>query len=370
MTGTNDQTSHDEQGAEAAAEVQAAEAAEAQAAPAVDPAARDAAIAEFWGWWASGGAESLDRQFRGEDAGIDVRAEVGGRIAAIDPGLMWAAGPGETATHRLTVTAGGTPPLLAAARRWLHAAPEPDGTWEFLDVVLPDPDPVLRWPGGGTAPRDIDAREALVEIGAGTTVCDVRLFHPAFAELPEAEVAQVGFTLLQKTLGEEGRAVWLRGVAFSAEPPADAVPLPELPDHVAAVAESAPAWYGIEGGEPGAPVHVTARCPLTPLVNPLWNTHVAVQLLYSGVDAEGMPTEESLAALDELGRALADSLGDDGVFVAAETADGVRLLHFYVDGETDAEARLRSCAARWSEGEHDVLAAADPGWLRVGHLRV
>lgn len=348
MTGTNDQPAPDL----------------APEAPTVDPAARDAAIAGFWEWW-SGAADALDRRFRGEDSDLDVRAEIGDRIAAIDPGLIWAAGPGETSRHRLTVTAGGVPPLLATARRWLAAAPDPDATWGFLDVVLPDPDPVLHWNG-----REIDSRDAVAAVEAGTTVCDVRLHHPVFTELEEAEVAQIGFTLLQKTLGEEGRAVWVRGVAFAAEPPEGAAPLPELPEQVVAVAEAAPAWYGIEAGEPDAPVHVTARCPLTPLVNPLWDTHVAVQLLYSGIADDGMPTEQSIAALDMLGRDLAESLGEDGVFVAAETADGVRLLHFFVNSETDAADRLRTGAATWTEGEHDVVVAYDPGWLRVGHLRV
>lgn len=332
---------------------------------AIDPAARDAAIAEFWDWWDTTGGPRLTELFDGGNVAIDVRAEVGDRIAAIDPGLVWAFGAGQSARHRMTVTAAGVPPLMAPARRWLSAAPDDGETWEFLDVTIPDPDMTMTWRG-----RDIDVRDVSVEVIPGTTVCDVRLHHPLFTELEEREVAELGFTLLQHTLGEEVRALWVRGVVFSAEVPEGAVTLPELPAAVGAIAEAAPAWYGIEAGEPGAPVHVTARCPLSPLVNPLWNTHVAVQLLYAGLDDEGLPTERSLANLDHIGRRLAEALEDDGVFVASETADGVRLLHFYVDGETSAAGMLRAGAASWQEGESEVIVADDPGWLRVGHLRV
>ena len=54
---------------------------------------------------------------------------------------------------------------------------------------------------------------------------------------------------------------------------------------------------------------------------------------------------------------------------AAETADGMRLLHFYVDPETDATERLAALTDTWAEGDHEIVAAEDPAWERVGHLR-
>lgn len=344
-----------------------------------DPAARDAAIAGFWSWWNDGGGAALDAMFTGVGDPIDVHRAVGDRIAAVDPRLAWGFGPGgEGSRHLLTITAGGDPLVRATARRMVLAGPDDDATWALTDFRRPDPTAAITWDG-----RTIDPAEASVEAMAGTTVVGVRLHHPVFAELLDAvsgpedpaaataerEVTQIGFMLLQLVLGEEGFGLWVGDVVLARERPEGAVALAELPGIIARVAEACPVWYGMEAVNKDLPVHVTARAPLSPLVDPLLTRHVVVQLLYSEVDAEGLPGPGSARALDEIGRAMAEAPGDEGVFVAAETSDGLRLLHFYVDPEGPGEGRIRELAAGWDQGEHAVDAADDPGWLRVAHLR-
>ena len=347
----------------------------------VSPADRDAAIRSFWTWWNSEGAEALDQLFVGGGE-LDVQAEVGPRVAAVDPRLTWGFGPGgDYSRHLFTVTAGGDPELRPTARRFLLGAPEDGETWSFSDLRRADPSASITWAGQTLEPSD-----ASVEIMRGSTTVGVRLHHPYFAEilaevedLPEDDqdrveaaeraVTEIGFMLLQMALGEEAFGLWISQVVFAKDLPEEAVPLSELPEVVADVADTCPTWYGMEGVNSDRPVHVTARGPLSPLVDPILTRHIVVQLLFTDVDDEGLPGKESTESLDRIGRAMAESQQEDGVFVGAETSDGVRLLHFYVDPESDAEQRLLDLTSTWTEGEVATDSEDDPAWLRVSHLR-
>ncbi|MBV7294328.1 DUF695 domain-containing protein [Corynebacterium sp. TAE3-ERU12] len=338
------------------------------------------AIAALWDWWNQSGAQRLDAMFTGTGDPVDVQQAVGKRVADIDPRLAWGFGPGNDSRHLFTITAGGDPELRPVARRVIQAAPADDEVWAITDMRQPDPSASITWAG-----HTIDPAEAVVETMVGTTIVGVRLYHPVFGELLDAvepgdeseateqaerDVTQIGFMLLQLTLGEEALGLWLGQIIFSREVPEESIPLAELPGVVAQVADTCPAWYGLEGESDGSPVHVTARGPLSPLVDPLLDEHIAVQLLYSHVDEQGLPTQESITALDELGQDMADCLGDKGAFVAAETCDGVRLLHFYVRSDAGLVEEIRAKADTWQQGEHEVHAAHDPAWLNIGHLRV
>lgn len=344
-------------------------------------AVRDEAIAAFWDWWVAEGADRLDAAFTGgadfggggfgEAGPVDIQAEVGPRIAAIDERLVWGFGAGEPfSRHLLTVTAAGDPQVRHIARRWLDAAPDDGPVWSFTDLRTAEPVSTVTWAG-----HEIDPSEARVAVEAGRGVVDVRLFHPVFANLAaageegERDVAHVGFMLLQLALGEEDFGLWLRSFAFAAEEPEGAMPLADLPGFIDRLAGACPRWLTLQGLADGKPVMVGTRAPLSPLIGPLFTRHVVVQLLFADVLDDGQAGESSAKALADFGDDAMATLADDGMVVAAETADGMRLLHFYVDPETDATERLANLVDTWTEGDREIVAAEDPAWERVGHLR-
>ena len=240
----------------------------------------------------------------------------------------------------------------------------------FTDLRTAEPISTVTWAG-----HEIDPAEARVAVAAGQGVADVRLFHPVFANFVaagvegERDVAHVGFMLLQLALGEEDFGLWLRSFAFAAEEPEGAMPLAELPGFIDRLAGACPRWLTLQGQADGKPVMVGTRAPLSPLVGPLFTRHVVAQLLFADVLDDGQAGEASAKALADFHEDAMATLADDGLLVATETADGMRLLHFYVDPETDATERLASLTDTWTEGDHEIVAAEDPAWERVGHLR-
>lgn len=343
--------------------------------------ARDGAITAFWDWWSAEGADRLDAAFTGgagfggggfgEAGPVDIQAEVGPRIAAIDERLVWGFGSGEPfSRHLLTVTAAGDPEVRHIARRWLDAAPDDGPVWSFTDLRTAEPVSTVTWAG-----HEIDPAQARVAVEAGRGVADVRLYHPAFAGLAaagedgERDVAQVGFMLLQLALGEEDFGLWLRSFAFTAEEPEGAMPLSDLPAFFDGLAAACPRWLTLQGLADGKPVLVGTRAPLSPLLGPLFTRHIVIQLLFADVLDDGQAGEASAKALGEFADEAMATIGDDGMFVATETADGMRLHHFYVDPETEATDRLAALTDTWAEGDHEIVAAEDPAWQRVGHLR-
>ena len=339
-------------------------------------AARDAAIAAFWDWWTVTGAEKLNAAFTGGadfggGADFDIQAEVGSRVSAIDERLVWGFGAGEPySRHLLTVTAAGDPEVRSIARRWLDAAPDDGPVWSFTDLRVAEPVTTVTWAG-----HEIDPAEARVAVQSGTGVVDVSLYHPVFPRFAEQgpdgerDVAQVGFMLLQLALGEEDFGLWFRGFAFSGEEPGESMPLSDLPAYIDRLAGACPRWLTLQGLSDGKPVTVGTRAPLSPLLGPLFTRHVVVQLLFADVLDDGQAGESSVKALKDFGEEAMAVLHDDGMLVASETADGMRLLHFYVDPETDALNRLNDLTDTWSEGDREIVAAEDPAWQRVGHLR-
>ncbi|MEJ5918726.1 DUF695 domain-containing protein [Corynebacterium sp. H78] len=389
--------------------------------------AQQEAIEAFWDWWQETGADVLDGMFSamvntndmaGSDTPgstaasaapvetIDIQDEVGGRLAAIHPRLIWGFEPGAPLSkHLMTVTAAGDPELRPIARRWLNSAPDDDATWAFTDLRQADPAMPIDWDMGPVVDAEgrlvekhdgsanmqtIDPADARVQCTPGNGFVDVRLYHPAFEELArkgesgQRSVIQLGFTMMQLALGEEDFGLWLRNFAFSEVDPPNSVALPDLHQEIAKVAEDCPGWLTIDAEANGEPVRVTTSAPLVQLVNPLFTEHVVIQLLYTGLDEKKLPDEQSHKAITEMNAKLIDALGEDGVVVATETSDGVYLLHAYVDSvssagseaglvdvETETPAqRLERIAQGWSEGQVDVEATYDPAWERVGHLRV
>lgn len=332
----------------------------------------DRAITTFWRWWSADGRRRATAAIDSGDTGRVV-PEISSLIEAIDPGLSWEFVPGcEDVPHRLTVTAAGVPELRGAARRWLAAAPRADETWSFAD---------LREPVRGCAMYFRDHRlgfdDAEVVVDLGLSRADVTVHHPAFTALTGADSSIAAYLLLDALCGEEQVETWVGLIRANATAPGvDAVPLADLPRILRELAADNtdelgdPAWQILHGDTDRGPLVAVVRVPLVALSAPEFDRHVAVHVPYTDVEDGGLPGSRSLPGLRDLEDHLVERLEGNGECVGAESCDGRRLLHFYVDSTTPAHEQLRVAASGWDQGEVTVTVTDDPGWRKVQHLRV
>lgn len=332
----------------------------------------DRAVTTFWRWWAEGGRRRATAALDSGDA-RRVVPEITSLIEAIDPRLSWEFVPSrEGGPHRLTVTAAGVPELRGAARRWLAAAPDADESWSFAD---------LREPVRGCAMyfRDhrLDFDQAEVVVDLGLSRADVTVHHPAFTGLSGADLGIAAYLLLDALCGEEQVETWVGLIRANATAPGiEAVPLWELPEILCELAADNtdelgdPAWQILHGETGRGPLVAVVRVPLVALSAPEFDRHVAVHVPYTDVEDGGLPGSLSLPGLRDLEDHLVERLEGNGECVGAESCDGRRLLHFYVDSTTPAHEQLRVAASGWDQGEVAVTVTDDPGWRKVQHLRV
>jgi hypothetical protein len=331
------------------------------------------AIARFWSWWNSGGAEQTALAIVDQEPERMVAA-LSKQIKAINPGLAWELGPGSENAHVLVVSAEGDPELRGVARRWRRAAPAADGLWEYSDSRLPSANPAdvtLR-----LGETDVDVASATAWARVVGADLNVAVYHPAFVGLAEPERRLATRLLLDTVLGESAVETWIGGIETATEQPLDPVPLiglraviRELIDRFTD-AEGDPAWVLMEGSTPnGGRVLAGAQIPLRAATAPHLDTYVAVSVPYTDRTPDGLPTDESLTPLQNFGDHLSSRLGTSGRLVAYETHGGVRTLHLYVDGSTPAVEQLRPAIAGWSQGQVSMTSIPDPGWQRVQHLR-
>lgn len=332
---------------------------------------RPTAVAAFWDWWGQRG-RGLAESVIGGGPKEDLVAEMSAHIAAIGAGLQWDCAPGPAGGHLLVVTAAGDPELRAPARAWLRAAvPAPD--WSYADLRQPIQDAAdteLEFAG-----RRLRFGDFVVAAHRGNTAIDVAVQHPVFMDIGEEEAAQLTYLALDSFLGEEMVETWIGEVSWPGEPPLDAFPLQHLRTAVAdfaagfRTAEGEPQWVVLQGtGPSGSPVHALAQVPLRQITFPLFDTHVAVTVPYADRTPDGLPGPGSLDALRGLEDRLSEVLGSDGRIVAHQSSDGVRLLHAYVDGTSEAADRVAATAAEWDQGDAQTVVTPDPGWALVNHL--
>ena len=332
----------------------------------------DRAVTTFWRWWAEGGRRRTTAAVESGDA-RRVVPEITSLIEAIDPGLSWEFVPGDAVTpHRLTVTAAGVPELRGAARRWLAVAPPADDTWSFAD---------LREPVSGCAMRFRDRRlgfdEAEVVVDIGLSQADVTVHHPGFAGLVGADPGIAAYLLLDAMCGEAAVETWVGRIRANATAPGDdAVSLAALPGILRELAwdntdeSGEPAWQILHGDTAEGPMVAMVRVPLVALSAAEFDRHVAVHIPYTDVEEGGLPGPDSLPGLRDFEDHLVERLEGNGECVGAESCDGRRLLHFYVDSTTPAHEQLRVAASGWRQGEVGLTVTDDPGWRKVQHLRV
>ncbi|MBB1032283.1 DUF695 domain-containing protein [Dietzia sp. SLG310A2-38A2] len=332
----------------------------------------DRAVTTFWRWWTEGGCRRTTAALESGDA-RRVVPEITSLIEAIDPGLSWEFVPGsEGAPHRLTVTAAGVPELRGAARRWLAQAPPADAYWSYAD---------LRDPVAGCAMHFRDRRlgfdEAEVVVDCGLSRADVTVHHPGFAGLKGPDAGIAAYLLLDAMCGEAAVETWVGMIRSNATAPGDdAVSLDALPGILREIErdntdeEGEPAWQILHGDTSCGPMVAVVRVPLVALSAPEFDRHVAVHVPYTDVEDGGLPGSASLPGLRDFEDHLVDRLEGTGECVGAESCNGRRLLHFYVDSATPAHEQLRVAASGWEQGEVTLTVTDDPGWRKVQHLRV
>ncbi|MEU0312401.1 DUF695 domain-containing protein [Nocardioides sp. NPDC006273] len=332
-------------------------------------------IRGFWTWWAQKGALACDAALDADDqdALVDLLAR---RVDAIEAGLSWEVGPGPLGGRLLVVSAGGDPDHRALARRWLLAAPEPDGVspWEFSDQRPPVEDPVqavLTTSGGA----EIRLADVLVSGRQNGAHFDITLFHPAFPELADDARLQVAFHALDTTLGESNAELWIGEVETATARPRNGFGLDGLRTAVRNLRkeyvdpDGNPAWVLLRGESPQGPVEASAVVPLHPVLAPNLTHHVGVMIPYVGFAERGLPSADALRDLGRLEDRLASTLGPDGRVVAHETTNGVRLLHAYIDPTTSAPQRLEETVGDWAHGDVVTRVDTDPAWEAVRPLR-
>lgn len=122
----------------------------------------------------------------------------------------------------------------------------------------------------------------------------------------------------------------------------------------------------LSGGTPQTQgMMAVAQVPLRAARWPRFDTHVALALPFQD-RGNGLPTDEAPAALRAFEDSLSPVLGLDGELLAHETGHGIRTLHYYVDGESEAPARLSAAAAGWHRASSTTTL--DPGLSAIRHL--
>jgi hypothetical protein len=322
------------------------------------------AIQDFWHWWSTAHGRLVS--VAGTDGRDGAVAEITARVRAIDAGLQWEWGRGASSRYALVVSSGGEPRLRATAERWLAAAPAADASWEFHSSRQANPGLAAGTMRVGELDLALSDLRLGLRLDAQRYQLAVTAYHPVFPVLTQRQREQVTFLALDWTIGEGRAGIWLASVDAVASAP---VPARTATDLVAAVAKlealhTGNTWMVSTHGRRVSLVQV----PLRPARWPRFDTHVGVRVAYADRDAERLPGPASVPRLRALQDRLTGVAGSDGELVAHETGDGRRLLHFYVDGATDAAARLSDVVAGWPEGHHRTRRGLDPAMQRVAHL--
>ena len=335
------------------------------------PAGPGGDIGAFWDWWAADGRASAERHLAGGDPGF---ADALAAQLSVFGDLGWQLAVGEGSEHVLVLGRRDDPAARAAARRVVRAAPEPDATWSYADLIPAHPDPgSVVLPVEGSPGLDLGRVRVTARMEAGRF--DVQLHHPDFANLPEQTRVALTRRALETALGELDTELWLGEVTPVEFPPLDGFGLAALGSVVQDLkrqrldADGRPGWVMLRGETKQGPLVAMARSPLHPLTAPDLDTYVAVSLPYSHRTADGLPDEGSLEPLRGFESRLETSLGTAGLVVAHLSNAGTRTLHVYVDSTADVLPAVKHLASAWDQGTADVHDMHDAGWSAVQHLR-
>lgn len=324
------------------------------------------AIAAFWQWWESVRADVAGAISAG---GVSVYTEAfNNHVNAIHEDLQWELTPGQGSAHALVVSPGGKPTLRAVAARWLAAAPSPDATWEYAARRVADLQVFTSTMVINDQKLELDQLRYGITVDQEISQVDIVCYHPAFASLPDEALGQITFLSLDWTLGEDGVEIWVGSVNWTAAPLVN----PKTPSDLFHAVEAIKAddqWVIMSGEKPdGIPLLATVAMPLRSARWPRFDLHIPVTLPYTRYNDGQFPVESSLDALRSFEDGLAVEIGANGALVAHETSGRQRVLHFYVDSQTNAQAQIEEQLRSWPEGRATVAPHLDPAFDGVSHL--
>lgn len=323
-------------------------------------------IPDFWAWWGRSRdrlAEAIDA--RSVDGGLV--EEITRAVQAVHPAMAWELAPGRAARHAFCLSPEGDPERRQAALRWLAGAPGPDATWEYHPSRQASP----TLPGLEIAGERFDLEEmrAITSWDGPRRRLDVRLWHPGFARAPREVRQQVAFLFLDSLLGEDEVERWIGEVAVLDEPSGGRTPAElraEVERRRTAPGDEATWSVGELVREGGVREVVAADAALKRIDHPFADFHAAIGVL---LPDDGMPSEATMAVLDDEELALIRRL--DGVAVQAGrvTAPSRRTIHVVTE-DLDAlrgaiDAWAASLPDAWPNGERrriKVDLAEDMDW--------
>jgi Family of unknown function (DUF695) len=322
-------------------------------------------IDDFWIWW-----DGAKDGFATEVGDTPERAELERRIDQLGDGIGWEIGPGLVAEHMLCVTAANQIERRAAVARLMRAAPAGDATWEYHETR---PAKAIAGLALTVAGVSLPLAETRVRFDGvkGEQRLDVRLDHPAFAQLPDAEHDGAGLLLLDTALGELGveryvGAIEMRSMRRRAQGIDRLVEAVEKlhRERQSDRATGGSSWSSQRGRVDGVPLVRTLDGGVLHCEHPLLDAHIHLDIGLLDPTELGFTTNAEAATLYEAEDAIKAELGENAVFIARDTTAGIRRLHFYFDRESDAlDVIERHGLMLKSEGrEMSARHNGDPGW--------
>ena len=321
-------------------------------------AAADDGIVAFWAWWPDARVRIEAAIKAGEFNPI--MAEITARLNAIHEDLGCELTSGLKARHAFCISGRGNRAIRPVAERWLEMAPAPDATWEFH---------AARQPGrrrhdefGDRVPAEHDYRLTF-HLDPRVNRLDVKVFHPALADLPESKRLVVISLFLSDLLGEDDAERWIGKFESALLPPDDSVDAAGLRAEVTRLRglphRTRPKT--IEGVDPkGRPIRVLANLKIKRIDHILEDQHGTVAIRLEGT---WPPSADMLDPLDVLEDRLEHRLAGTATWVARTTKPGLRTIHFVARDKAAARHIIESWAAAHPKLNVTTNWEADPEWL-------
>ena len=307
---------------------------------------------DFWSWWPTG-RDRIAAAIATTGFGERLVEEISRAVRTIDPRMAWELAPGRTAQHAFCISPEGNAELRQVALRWLAAAPPPDATWEYH--ASKQAAPQLMGLEIGNRQFDLEAMRVVDAWDPARRRLDVQLWHPAFAEAPDAVRMQVGFLFLDNLLGEDEVERWIGEIALDEAAAGGRTPA-ELKAEIAtrsAEPSGDETWVLGERTVGGQPEIVLADAGLKRIDHPFADHHVTIAILFG---ADRFPTDAEAALLNAEEDDLVRRLGDDAILAGRTTVPGQRTLHF-VAADPDA---MRPSIDPWAAEMPDALSEGLP----------
>jgi hypothetical protein len=192
----------------------------------------------------------------------------------------------------------------------------------------------------------------------------VGVFHPEFANAPDALRMQIAFLVLDWLVGEDDVERWIGHVEPVVDDAASHLEASGLSEAIGRIASlrDPDGWATLTGEGPDGAVMAVFRHGVRWIDHPLLDLHHEVVTAFQP-EANGFPDEATLEHLLTLEDDLNSTLGSSTLLVGHVTSAGTRVFHVYSDSEDQNAA---DGIARWCT-DHDlpVSTSLDPAWRDV-----